>query len=118
MTCIAGTYNITCDQGATFSRSITWTDSARNPYNITGYTARMHVRETANASSTIVTLTTSNSRITLGGTAGTITLTIAATDTANLTPGLYVYDLELVSGAGVVSRIIEGNFKVKAEVTR
>ncbi len=118
MTCIAGTYNITCDQGATFSRTITWTDSARNPYNITGYTARMHVRETANASSTITTLTTENSRITLGGTAGTVTLTISAADTANITAGLYVYDLELVSGAGVVSRIIEGNFKVKAEVTR
>ena len=118
MTCIAGTYNITCDQGATFSRTITWTDSARNPYNLTGYTARMHVRETANAASTITTLTTSNSRIALGGAAGTVTLTIAATDTANLTAGLYVYDLELVSGAGVVSRIIEGNFKVKAEVTR
>jgi tRNA threonylcarbamoyladenosine modification (KEOPS) complex Pcc1 subunit len=78
----------------------------------------MHVRTSADAPTTITTLTTENSRISLGGTAGTVTLTIAATDTANLTPGLYVYDLELVSGAGVVSRIIEGNFKVKAEVTR
>ena len=118
MTCIAGTYNINCDQGATLSRTITWTDSARNPYNVTGYTARMHVRTLANAASTLVELTTENSRISLGGTAGTITLTIPATVTANLTPGLYVYDLELVSGSNVVSRLIEGNFKVKAEVTR
>lgn len=119
MSCsISGVYNISCDQGATFSRSITWTDSARNPYNITGYTARMHVRSNVTSNTTAITLTTENSRIALGGAAGTITLTIAATDTAALAPGLYVYDLELVSGAGVVSRIIEGNFKVKAEVTR
>jgi tRNA threonylcarbamoyladenosine modification (KEOPS) complex Pcc1 subunit len=78
----------------------------------------MHVRTLANATSTIVELTTENSRIALGGTAGTITLTIPATVTANLTAGLYVYDLELVSGSNVVSRLIEGNFKVKAEVTR
>jgi tRNA threonylcarbamoyladenosine modification (KEOPS) complex Pcc1 subunit len=119
MSCsISGVYNISCDQGATFSRVITWTDSARSPYNITGYTARMHVRSNVTANTTAITLTTANSRITLGGAAGTVTLTIAATDTANLTAGLYVYDLELVSSANVVTRLIEGNFNVKAEVTR
>ena len=119
MTCATtGVYNITCNQGATFSRAITWTDSARNPYNLTGYSSRMQVRANVNASSTIVELTTGNGRIALGANAGTVTLTIAATDTTNLTPGLYVYDLELVSSANVVTRLIEGNFNVKAEVTR
>jgi tRNA threonylcarbamoyladenosine modification (KEOPS) complex Pcc1 subunit len=78
----------------------------------------MHVRSNVTANTTAITLTTENSRITLGGAAGTVTLTIAATDTANLTAGLYVYDLELVSSANVVTRLIEGNFNVKAEVTR
>jgi tRNA threonylcarbamoyladenosine modification (KEOPS) complex Pcc1 subunit len=78
----------------------------------------MHVRETVESANTIVQLTTANSRISLGGAAGTVNLTIAATDTANLTPGLYVYDLELVSSANVVTRLIEGNFNVRAEVTR
>jgi hypothetical protein len=115
---IAGTYNITCDQGATFKRTLTWTNQARVAYNLTGYTARMQVRETATASGIILELTTANSRITLGGTAGTVNLLVAANVTAALTPGLYVYDLELVSGGGEVTRLIEGNFKVKAEVTR
>lgn len=79
----------------------------------------MHVRSTISATTTLVTLTTENNRISLGGTAGTVTLTISATDTAAFTPGLYVYDLELVAPTtGVVNRIIEGNFAVKAEVTR
>lgn len=122
MSCsISGVYNITCDQGATFSRTITWKDSANAAYDIAGYTARMQVRTAANAVSYIIALTTENGRISIGNTANTkgqVTLTISAADTANLTAGQYVYDLELVSGGGVVTRLIEGNFKVKAEVTR
>jgi hypothetical protein len=119
MSCaISGSYNITCDQGATFKRTITWTNQARVPYNLTGYTARMQVRSTAASSTIVLELTTANSRITLGGTAGTVNLLVAADVTAALTPGLYVYDLELVSGGGEVTRLIEGNFNVKAEVTR
>jgi hypothetical protein len=116
-----GLHNFTCNQGATFSRTITWKNSANAAYDLTGYTARMHVRETVDSANTIITLTTANSRITLGSNAATkgqITLTISAADTANLTPAIYVYDLEVVSGGGVVDRLIEGNFVVKAEVTR
>jgi hypothetical protein len=78
----------------------------------------MHVRTAANASTTVLELTTANTTIVLGGTLGTIALTVAANTTANLTPALYVYDLEVVSAGGVVTRLIEGNFNVKAEVTR
>ncbi len=116
-----GIHNFTCNQGATFSRTITWKNSANAAYDLTGYTARMHVRETVEAANTVITLTTANSRITLGSNAATkgqVTLTISAADTANLVPAIYVYDLELVSGGGVVDRLIEGNFVVKAEVTR
>jgi hypothetical protein len=119
MTCsVAGVYNITCHQGATLQRTLTWTDPAKTPINLTSYTARMHVRTVANANTTILELTTENSRIALGGTAGTVNLTVAANVTANLTPALYVYDLEVVSGGGVVTRLVEGNFNVTAEVTR
>lgn len=116
-----GIHNFTCNQGATFSRTITWKDSANAAYDLTGFTARMHVRKTVITANTIITLTTANSRITLGSNAATkgqITLTISAADTANLVPAVYVYDLEIVSGGGIVDRLIEGNFVVKAEVTR
>ena len=115
----AGIYNITCNQGATFSRSLFWTDRAKTPINITGYTARMHVRSTVTSANTITTLTTENGRISLPNpTTGEVKLTISATDTAAITAGKYVYDLELVSPANVVTRLVEGNFVVKAEVTR
>lgn len=115
----AGIYNITCNQGATFSRTLTWTDAARNPINITSYTARMHVRSLVTSSTTIIELTTANGRIAISNaTAGQVTLTISAADTAAIPADKYVYDLELVSPQGVVNRLVEGNFVVKAEVTR
>lgn len=119
MSCaISGTYNITCDQGATFKRTITWTNQAKTPYNLTGYTARMQVRSNVTSNTVVLELTTGNGRITLGGAAGTVDLLVSAANTASLTSGLYVYDLELVSGGGEVTRLIEGNFNVRAEVTR
>jgi len=118
MSCIAGTYNITCDQGATFQKAISWNDSANNPYNLTGYSARMQVRPTAESTTVILELTTANGRITVGSTEYNVNLLVSAAITDGLTPGLYVYDLEIVSPAGVVDRILEGNFKVKIGVTR
>jgi|LauGreDrversion4_2_1035121.scaffolds.fasta_scaffold00642_3 hypothetical protein len=115
---MAAKYDIVCDQGATFSRIFTWQDDAANPVNLTGYTARMQVRDEADSSTAALSLTTENSRITLGGTAGTITLLVSATDTAAVVAGEYVYDLEIVSGAGTVTRLIQGCFTVDAEVTR
>jgi hypothetical protein len=115
----AGLYNIVADQGATLSRTITWKDSAKRAINITGYTARMHVRATVDASTTLLVLTTENTYITLGGAAGTVTMSVPASVTANLIPGIHVYDLELIAPvSGVVNRLIQGNFVVRPEVTR
>jgi hypothetical protein len=114
---MAGTHNFLCEQGATFTREITWLDSEGVPVNLTNYTARMQVRATASAASTLISLTSSGGDITLGGTAGTINITISATATAGVAAGCYVYDLELVDGT-TVYRILQGDFTVDAEVTR
>ena len=115
----AGLYNIIADQGATFSRTITWTDSARNAINVTGYTARMQVRATLESAQTVLELTTGNSKISLGGILGTVTLTVSAADMANVSADKYVYDLELIAPTtGVVNRLVQGNFVVRGEVTR
>ena len=41
----AGIYNATIDQGATWSVTVTYTDSNGAPINLTGYTAAMQVRQ-------------------------------------------------------------------------
>jgi hypothetical protein len=115
---MAANYHIVMDQGATFNRLFTYNDSNDIPVNLTGYTARMQIREEVDSSTAALSLTTENGRIALGGTAGTVTLTVSATDTAAVTAGEYVYDIELVSGSGTVIRFLQGCFTVDAEVTR
>jgi hypothetical protein len=111
-------YDLEIQQGATLSLTATWKDSAGAAINLTGYTARMQVRSAYDATSTILSLT-SSSGITLGGAAGTIAITASATVTAALTaPWAGVWDLELVSGGGVVTRLLEGAATVSPEVTR
>ena len=113
----AGYYNITAEQGATFNRVLTWRDSASALINLTGYTARMQVRTDYASTSTILSLTTQNGQITLGGAAGTITLLVSATDMAALSSGSFVYDLEMINGA-TITRLVQVTFVVNAEVTR
>jgi hypothetical protein len=115
----AGLYNITADQGATFSRTITWTDSARIPINVTNYTARMQVRTTVESPTVVLELTTANGRISLGGVLGTVTLNVPASVMQNVLADKYVYDLELIAPTTqVVNRLVQGNFVVRPEVTR
>jgi hypothetical protein len=114
-----GRLNLNCYQGASFDYTLTW-QTGGSAVNLTGYSARMQVRETYDSASTLVSLT-SGTGITLGGTAGTILLELSATQTAAIdsTPnGQYVYDLELASSVGYVTRLVEGTFTIKPEVTR
>lgn len=113
----AGQYDITCEQGATFTRTLQWLDENEAPVDLTGYTARMHVRKTVKSATTLVELTTANSRIVLTPLTGTLDLILTATETAALADS-GVYDLELVSPGGVVQRILEGKFTLSREVTR
>mgnify|MGYP000066981416 CR=1 FL=1 len=110
-----GKANLLCPQGSTFTRTLTYKIDD-SPVDLTGYEARLQVREYHYSDDFVVNLT-DTSGITLGGSAGTITTTIAASATQELVPGDYVYDLELVVG-GTVTRLIEGKFVVTPEVTR
>ena len=115
----AGYHHFIIEQGATFGQTLTLKDSSDALINLTGYTsAQMDLKENPEASSNVITLTTGNSRIALGGSAGTVTLTISATDTANLTAGDGVYDLEIVSGGGVVTRLLEGTYSIRRNISR
>lgn len=88
------------------------------PIDLTGYTALMHIRSKQGSDQVLIELSTSNGRISLGGTSGAIDLLINATDTAALKKGKYVYDLELISAGSEVTRLVEGSVEVDPETTR
>jgi len=112
----AGALDFTIEQGATFNLLMTWKidDVA---VNLTGYTARLQARVDVEDTETVLSLTT-GSGITLGGALGTISLDRTAAQTAVLPTGEFVYDLELQSGGGVVTRLVQGQLTISAEVTR
>lgn len=113
---LAGRYDLTVEQGSTFNLTLVYKDQRGYVIDLTGYSARMQLRKTVSHGSADLDLTTANGRIVVEGTAGRITLNIAAADTAGLS-GTGVYDLELVNGL-IVQRILEGSYTISPEVTR
>ena len=112
-----GSLDFLMPKGSTFSRTLTWKVSG-SAVNLTNYTARMQARTSHISGTAVLTLTTENGKITLGGAAGTITLNLTATETAAITQQSLAYDLELVSAGGVVTRLVEGQIVLTPEVTR
>lgn len=136
---MAAHQNLDCDQGAKFSQSLLWKDSDGVVINLTGYTARMEIREEIPSSTIILTLETNpkagggsgNGYISLGEVDETpgvplynILLEIPASVTTlfstNNEKQVWRYDLELLPAddPDEVIRLIEGKFVVHPEVTR
>jgi hypothetical protein len=107
-----------CDQGSTFSLIFTIRTDGITWDLVGNYTARMQVRSFLNADTVLIELTTANSRISFSA-GGVVTLTLTATETTGLIAGRHTYDLEFVqTSTGVVTRVLEGKFVVRGEVTR
>lgn len=113
-----GLVNFVCPQGTTFRRTLTYKID-QTPVDLSGYSARLQVREAYYSDNYLVSLSSGSiGGITLGGSAGTIDIIIDAETTSSFTTGNHVYDLEIVSPSDYVDRIIEGAFTVTPEVTR
>lgn len=115
---MAARYDITIEQGATFTFDL----EVQGINLTTGYTVRMQGR-TSHASTTTVFSLTNASGITLthsGSGHSHIIPVISATATAAISaPMAGVYDIEYQeTSTGIVTRILEGSFYVTPEVTR
>ncbi len=114
----AGIYNFTIDQGAQYITTIVYEDSNGNPVDLTGYTARMQLREQSSSPNPAdLTLTSPSGGIVITPLTGTLVITISTAQTSALTARFYVYDLELTL-SGEVSRLIQGQITVSAQVTQ
>ena len=109
----AGSYIFTLEQGATLDRTVTVQESG-SAMDLTGYTPRMQVRDTHDSSTVLLTVTCSVSN----ASGGILRLQSTATTTSGIEEGIYVYDLEIESSTGVVTRLLQGNVTVTPEVTR
>jgi len=105
--------NLYIDQGTDFSITVDVTDSAGDILELSDYTAAAQIRKTYSSSSVSATFATSIAEL-----AGQVTISLTDTQTAALESGRYVYDLNITSSAGLVTRVIEGQAIVTPGVTR
>lgn len=117
---MAVAYNVEIDQGADWFYDVTYEQPAGTPVNITGYTAALQLRSLPESPSAVLTLTTENGGITITGASGLVAVHATAVQTRAIDEGTYVYDLEISSYANppVVTRLVQGQAIVSAEVTR
>ena len=101
------------EQGSSFSTTINLEDTAGSAINLTSYTASSQMRKSFYSStySTISSVITGNAN-------GEITMTMTAANTANLTPGRYVFDLVITAPTTIKTRVVEGVIVVSPGVTQ
>jgi len=105
--------NIFIDQGTDFSITVDVTDTSGGALNMSGYSAAAQIRKTYGSSTVSSTFTTSIAEVT-----GQVTLSLTDTQTTALESGRYVYDLNVTSGGGQTTRVVEGQAIVTPGVTR
>jgi hypothetical protein len=109
----AGAYDLYIEQGATFRRTLT-VKAAGVAVPLTGYTARAQIRAKAADAAVLHEIT-----CTIPTPAnGQIVMLITDEDTAAFTWKTGVWDLELETPTGDVTRLLKGSVEVDPEVTR
>lgn len=101
-------YDFGIDQGATLGKVFTIKNSDGTLFNLAGYAAVFEAKTTYSDESPIISLTTENGGIVLGGADGTVTLVMSADDTAALDFNQAIYNLDLISPDNTVWRILRG----------
>jgi hypothetical protein len=114
----ATNYNTIIDQGADWYITFTYKDSAGAAINLTGYTAAMQLRSEPSDATSVLSLSSPSNGITITGATGTIAVRATAAQTGAISEGYYYYDLEITSGAGIITRLVQGQIEVSPQVTR
>lgn len=121
----AATMNLFIEQGASYHHEFRWDDNTNLPVNLTGYTARMQMRSAITEETTVLDMTTETGEISIGGSTGIVSLDLDADATAAIDWAagrsvqlIGVYQLELESPGGFVTRLLKGTVTVDPEVTR
>ena len=104
--------NIVIDQGTDWTITIDVTDNTGGTYDLSGHTVAAQMRKNY-ATSTAITFGASHN-----SSNGQITLSLPSETTVDITPGRYLYDVEMRDSSNNVSRVIEGIATVTPGITR
>lgn len=105
--------NFTIDQGSVFITSVDLENANGVPLIISSYDVRGQVRKTYTA----LTSYGFQTEI-LNAAEGKISIKLDSQTTSSMKPGRYVYDIEIESPEGEVTRVLEGQIEITPRVTR
>jgi len=88
------------------------------PIDLTGFTAKMQIRETVDSDTVIIELTHLNGGIIIDVIRSTITVSMTSAQTGLFTFPTAVYSMELTDPSGNVNTFIQGNLTLIPEITR
>ena len=111
-------YDTSINQGADWYINFVYEDtSTSTPINITNYTAALQLRSLPSDATAALSLTT-GAGITITGASGLVAVHATAAQTGAIDAGYYYYDLEITSPTNIVTRLVQGQILVSAQVTR
>jgi hypothetical protein len=105
--------NFYVEAGASFSRSVTYTNRDGTLFDLSDYTAELQVRLTPQSATKALTIIP-----TIDVETATISWAFTPSQTSTLTASSYVYAMELTKDDGSVIRLIEGSLTISPEVVR
>lgn len=109
-------FDISIDQGATFSLSFTVLFANGTVFDMTGYSGRGQIRRLVQTASTVAVFTVVK---TATPSDGRLTISLTPSQTAILEDRPYVYDVEVYTGVPeTVIRLLSGNVTVNPSVTK
>lgn len=105
--------NLYIDQGSDFSAIVTLKNQDGSTINLTNYTVAGQFRKSYQSSSAtnfVVSI--------FDASQGKVRIQLPAASSSPLTPGRYLYDLEITSSTGERKRALEGIVVLTPEITR
>jgi hypothetical protein len=110
--------DITVNQGSAFKLNVQALNADKTVMDLTGYFARMQVRETPASTSVLMSATTEDGGITINSPGGVVMINISAATTTTMTWNTGFWDLEIYTNAANVIRLVKGFASLSYEVTR
>ena len=107
--------NLQLDTGVNFQHGFSLGDNDTGTYlNLNNYTVTSQMRKWAGSNTTAASFASTVTDAELGQ----IQISLASTETADIKPGRYVYDVNLEDAGGFKYKVVEGMVLVRAGVTR
>lgn len=116
----SNTYNFKVNQGSDQTFHLRLKDSTGEIIQLSGYSARMQVRRAVWSANVVDDLSSfgDDSRISIDAENGRMSLRFPHSITETYPAASLVYDIEIKSESGEITRILQGKISVSAEVTR